>query len=90
MTDAGRAAVAVAQDNGWWTIYDPVEDVVKPDELAAALDEVEAARANWDGFPPSARKARLWWVVSAVRPDTRDRRIAAIVDAAAEGRRAQG
>jgi len=90
MTDAGRAAVAVAQGNGWWTILDPVEDLVEPDELAAALDEVEAARANWDGFPPSARKAMLWWVISAVRPDTRDRRIAAIVDAAAEGRRAQG
>ena len=90
MTDAGRAAVAVAQENGWWTILDPVEDLEEPDALAAALDEVDLARGHWDEFPPSARKAMLWWVISAVRPDTRARRIAAIVEAAAEGRRAQG
>ena len=38
MTDAGRRAVEVAQANGWWTISDTVEDLVEPDDLAAALD----------------------------------------------------
>jgi uncharacterized protein YdeI (YjbR/CyaY-like superfamily) len=90
MTDAGRAVVAVAQENGWWTIYDPVEDLIEPEGLAAALDAEPAARAAWNAFPASARKFMLWWVISAVKDDTRDRRIAEIVVKAAVGERAQG
>lgn len=89
MADAGRRAVETAQGNGWWTIFDPVEDLVEPAELAAALDAVPAARQHWDGFPPSARKMMLWWVVSAERAETRTKRIAAIVDKAAVGERAR-
>lgn len=87
MTEAGRRAVEVAQRTGWWRRYDAVEDLVEPDELAAALDAVPQARAHWDGFPPSARKQMLWWVVSAAKPETRARRIAAIVANAERGRR---
>ena len=90
MTPAGRRAVEVAMDNGWWAITDAVEDLIEPEDLAAALDAAPAARAAWDGFPPSARKAMLWWVISAVKPDTRARRVSAVVHAAREGRRAQG
>lgn len=90
MTDAGRRAVEVAQANGWWTIYDPVEDLLEPDELAAALDAAPQAREQWDAFPPSARKQMLWWVISAARPDTRSRRVAKIVADAEKGKRAQG
>jgi uncharacterized protein YdeI (YjbR/CyaY-like superfamily) len=90
MTDAGRRAVAVAQANGWYTRFDAVEDLLEPPALAAALDADPAARSSWDAFPPSARKQMLWWVISAEREDTRQRRVAAIVAAAREGRRAQG
>jgi uncharacterized protein YdeI (YjbR/CyaY-like superfamily) len=90
LTDAGRRAVDVARANGWWTIYDPVEDLLEPPELAAALDAEPAARRHWDDFPPSARKQMLWWVVSAARDATRQQRVATIVAAAATGRRAQG
>lgn len=90
MTDAGRRAVEVAQANGWWLLMDPVEDLIEPDELARALDEVPAARAAWDAFPPSSRKQMLWWVVTAAKPETRDRRIGRIVSDAEQGRRAQG
>jgi uncharacterized protein YdeI (YjbR/CyaY-like superfamily) len=90
MTDAGRRAVEVAKTNGYWTIYDSVEDLVEPDDLAAALDAVAPARAAWDRFPPSARKQMLWWVVSAGRPETRRSRVAKIVSEAAQGRRAAG
>ena len=90
MTAAGRRAVDVAKANGWWTILDPVEDLVEPDDLAAALDEESAARRAWDGSSPSARKAMLWWVISAARLDTRARRIATIVAQAGRGERARG
>ncbi len=90
MTDAGRRAIEVAKANGWWTLYDAVEDLLEPDELAAALDGDRAARTTWDGFPPSARKQMLWWVITAGKPETRANRIAKIVSEAAAGRRAQG
>ena len=90
MTDAGRRAVEVAQANGWWTILDPVEDLIEPPSLASALDAVPAARAVWDEFPPSARKMMLWWVVSAMKEETQERRIATIVAKAELGERAQG
>ena len=87
MTDAGRRTVELAKQSGWWLRYDSVEDLVEPSDLAAALDQVPQARISWNAFPPSARKQMLWWVVSAVKADTRERRIAAIVAGAQEGRR---
>ena len=89
MTEAGRGAVAVAQANGWWTIYDAVEDEIEPPALAAALDATPSARLAWDGFSPTARKLMLWWVISAARPDTQQRRIAEVVAKAAKGERAR-
>ena len=90
MTDAGRRAVEVAKANGSWTIYDSVEDLLEPDDLVVALDSILAARTAWDGFPPSARKQMLWWVITAGKPETRANRIARIVSEATSGRRAQG
>ena len=90
MTAAGRRAVEAAKTNGWWTIYDAVEDLVEPDDLAAALAASPPARTAWNGFPPSARKQMLWWVISAGRAETRAGRIAQIVAQAEQGRRAAG
>jgi uncharacterized protein YdeI (YjbR/CyaY-like superfamily) len=89
MTDAGRRAVDTARRNGWWTIYDAVEDLVEPADLAAALDAQGDARRHWDAFPASARKLMLWWIVSAGRATTRQQRIAAVAEQAADGRRAR-
>ena len=88
MHDAGRRAVEVAKRNGWWSILDPVEDLEEPADLAAALDAEPSARTAWDAFPASTRKQMLWWVVSAARNDTRERRVREIVDRAASGERA--
>lgn len=90
MADAGRRSIEVAQQNGWWTILDPVEDLLEPDDLRAALDAEDAARRAWDGFPKTARKQMLWWLISAGKPETRASRVATIAAKAARGERAQG
>ncbi len=90
MTDAGRRAIAAAKSNGSWTISDQVEDLEEPPDLTAALDRNPQARGNWDGFPPSARKQMLWWIVSAARDATRADRITHIVTEAVNGDRARG
>ena len=50
-----------------------------PDDLAAALTAASGALEAFDALAPSARKAHVANVESAKTPDTRERRIAAIV-----------
>ena len=48
-----------------------------------------ADEAAWQWFqsrPPSWRRAAIYWVTSAKRPETRERRLAALIEAAAAGR----
>jgi uncharacterized protein YdeI (YjbR/CyaY-like superfamily) len=86
MRPAGLAAVAAAMADGSWTALDAVEDLIEPDELAAALDATPAARERWDGFSPSARKSVLQWIATAKRPETSAKRISETVRLAAEGK----
>jgi len=88
MTEVGMAVIRAAQADGSWSMQDAAEALIEPAELAAALDASPEARRQWDGFPRSPRRALIWWVMSARRPETKARRVARIVDEAAEGRRA--
>ena len=90
MTPAGRGAIERAKADGSWSILDDVEALVVPDDLAAALDGIAGARETWESFPDSTKKQALWWVKSAKREPTRTRRIEAIAERAAEGRRPDG
>jgi uncharacterized protein YdeI (YjbR/CyaY-like superfamily) len=83
MLPAGLPAVEDAKRSGSWSMLDDVENLVVPDDLAAALAENPPARSRWDAFPPSARRAMLGWLVQAVRPQTRATRIGEIADNAA-------
>jgi len=87
MTDAGRRAIEVAKSNGMWEVLDGPEAGIEPPELTAALDADPAARANWDTFPPSAKKMGLTAIAMARRPETKAARVAKIVADAAAGRR---
>lgn len=87
LTEAGIRAIEVAKANGAWSVLDNAEALREPDDLAAALDAVPAARAAWDAFPPSTRKLGITDVDMARRPETRAARIAKIVADAADGRR---
>ena len=88
MLPAGLAAIEEAKRTGMWTLLDDVENLIVPEDLAAALAARPPARANWDAFPRSARRAMLEWVVKARRPETRADRIARIADDATRGQRA--
>ncbi|MCW2851254.1 MAG: hypothetical protein JWM84_918, partial [Nocardioides sp.] len=59
MLPAGRAVVEAARADGSWSALDASEALQVPPDLAAALDAEPGARAGWDAFPPSARKALL-------------------------------
>ncbi len=63
------------------------EPIAMPDDLAEALAANPAAQASYDGFPPSAQRDYLEWVVEAKRPETRAKRVAQAVEWMAEGKR---
>lgn len=88
VSERGMRVIEVAKANGSWSALDAVERLEVPDDLEAALDAEPAAREFFDAMPPSALKMHLWHVISAKRPETRAARIAKVVAAAAEGRRA--
>ena len=85
---AGLAAIEAAKASGAWTALDDVENLVVPDDLAAAFAAHPGAADHWESFPPSVRGAILLWILDAKRPETRANRIAVTASEAAAGRRA--
>ena len=88
MAPAGIAVIEAAKADGSWTLLDAVEDLVVPDDLAAAFDARAGSREHWEAFPRSAKRALLEWIVQAKRPETRARRVTETADKAALGERA--
>jgi len=75
MLPAGLAAIEEAKRRGTWSLLDEVEDLVVPDDLAAALAANPPARVYWDAFSRSGRRGILEWIIQAKRPETRARRV---------------
>jgi uncharacterized protein YdeI (YjbR/CyaY-like superfamily) len=84
MTPAGLAKVEEAKADGSWNQLDAVDRMIVPDELAEALRSNPAAEKNFRDLSVSKKKQFIWYLVSAKRPETRERRIAEIVCLAAE------
>jgi uncharacterized protein YdeI (YjbR/CyaY-like superfamily) len=88
LTAAARALVKQAQADGTWTILDAVEDLIVPDDLAAAFEAHPGSRAHWESFPRSVRRSILEWIVMAKREETRTKRIDQTASLAQHGERA--
>lgn len=88
MTDAGRAVIERAKADGSWSALDEAESLRVPADLARAFDAVPGARANYDAFPPGARKQLLTWVTTAKRPETRAARVSRAAELAGKNIRA--
>jgi uncharacterized protein YdeI (YjbR/CyaY-like superfamily) len=80
MHPAGLAAVAAAKADGRWDrAYDSSRTATVPDDLRAALDEHPKASAFFDTLTSANRYAILYRIQTAVKPETRARRIAELV-----------
>ncbi|WP_297508630.1 YdeI family protein [uncultured Caulobacter sp.] len=88
MAPPGLAKIEAAKADGSWQRLDAVETLVAPADLVEALRADAQAKAAFEGFPPSARRAILEWIAAARAPETRARRIAETVSQAALGLRA--
>ena len=88
MRPAGEAAFARRRED-----KSGVYSYEQRDKAALEPEQEERFRANaaaWDFFcaaPPSYRTMAIWWVVSAKKPETRERRLATLIEDSAAGRR---
>jgi uncharacterized protein YdeI (YjbR/CyaY-like superfamily) len=64
-------------------------DLELPEDLAAAFARRShaAARNTFEGFPPSAKRDYVEWIVGAKQAATRERRLAQTLEWLAEGKR---
>jgi uncharacterized protein YdeI (YjbR/CyaY-like superfamily) len=87
MTPAGLRAFEARRDNRIG-IYSYEQ---RPQELPAKYARPFRANARawkaWRAMPPSYRKAATWWVISAKREETRERRLATLIETTARGER---
>lgn len=82
----GLAQVDAAKADGRWArAYDGARTSVVPDDLLAALDAQPQARAFFATLNASNRYAVLWRIQTAVKPETRARRMTQLVDMLARG-----
>lgn len=81
MRPAGLAAVEAAKADGRWDrAYDAPGSATVPDDLQAALDASPAAKEFFGALRGQNRYAILHRVQTAVKPETRARRIARFVE----------
>lgn len=80
MHEAGLAAVNAAKADGRWDrAYDSPGTMTVPPDFLAALNEHPDARAFFESLKSANRFAMLYRIQTAVKPETRARRIAQFV-----------
>jgi uncharacterized protein YdeI (YjbR/CyaY-like superfamily) len=86
MQPSGHAQIESAKADGRWAqAYDGAKTSAMPEDLLAALDASPEAKAFFATVNASNRYAVLWRVQTAVKPETRAKRIAQLVDMLARG-----
>ena len=76
MRPAGLAKIAAAKRDGSWSLLMSVEALQVPPDLRRALSAARLTRA-WSALSPSGKQTHLRALVTAKRPETRAKRIAA-------------
>jgi uncharacterized protein YdeI (YjbR/CyaY-like superfamily) len=88
MLPAGLAMIDEAKRRGTWSLFDDVEDLIVPDDLAAAFEAHPPARMHWEAFSKSSQRAILGWIQQARRAETRAKRISETATLAARNEKA--
>ena len=84
MTPAGLASIETAKQNGAWTLLDEVEELRLPTDLAQRLVAQPLAASYFERLSRTNKRNILQWLMLAKRPATRQKRLAEIVDSAAQ------
>ena len=82
MTKAGFESVETAKQNGSWTILDDAEALIIPADLEVAFQKRQNASNYFLNLSRSDKRNILQWLRLAKREETRQKRIAEIVELA--------
>lgn len=82
MSDAGLKCVRIAKENGSWTILDTVEKLIIPKDLERKFQQYPNSKDYFQSLSVVIRKRLLYWVISAKKKDTREKRIGEIAEMA--------
>lgn len=77
--ESGLKKIEIAKKNGSWESLDGVENLEIPKDLQLAFDSNKLAFKNYQNFSKSYRKNYLYWLHQAKRKETREKRIATII-----------
>jgi len=80
MEEEGYKSIEIAKENGSWTILNEVEELIIPQDLKEEFANYEGSIEHFDSLSKSVKKGLLYWVVSAKRKETRQKRILEIVE----------
>ena len=84
MEEAGYKSIEIAKENDSWTILDNVEALVIPEDLKEAFANYKGSMEFFESLSKSAKKILLYWVVSAKRKETRQKRVLEIAENAGQ------
>jgi uncharacterized protein YdeI (YjbR/CyaY-like superfamily) len=89
MTKHGLLKVEAAKRSGSWDapVSKPELDLKMPPEFAQALKDNPRAEATFKALAPTYQKQYLAWIVTAKRPETREKRIAEALQLLSEGKK---
>jgi uncharacterized protein YdeI (YjbR/CyaY-like superfamily) len=82
MTEAGFEIIEIAKQNGSWTILDESEALIVPGDLDNAFQKSVSAKDYFSSLSRSDKRNILQWLVLAKRQETREKRIAEIIELA--------
>jgi uncharacterized protein YdeI (YjbR/CyaY-like superfamily) len=87
MSQAGMKCIEIAKQNGSWDILNTVDELLIPDDLETAFERHIGSKIYFENLSKSIRKMMLYWIISAKRPETRQKRIEEIAERAGEGKK---
>ncbi len=82
MEEEGYRSIESAKTNGSWTMLDGVEALIIPDDLKKEFANYKGSIEYFGSLSKSVKKILLYWVVSAKRKETRQKRILEIAEEA--------
>ncbi|WP_217909479.1 YdeI/OmpD-associated family protein [Desulfosediminicola flagellatus] len=76
MTEYGLRKIERAKQNGSWNILDSVDIRLEtPKALKDAFAQNQRAEKKFEDLAPSRKKQFLWWIESAKRDETKEKRV---------------
>jgi uncharacterized protein YdeI (YjbR/CyaY-like superfamily) len=80
MTEAGYKCIEIAKMNGSWDVLNDVEALIVPEDLELEFSKFPNAKEYYLALSKSVRKILLHRLLAAKRAETRQKRIAEIIE----------